>query len=116
MPEAQRRYGYYVFPVLQGDRVIGRLDARRMNGSLEVRAFWPEEGVRMGKARGSGLMSELERLSVLAGVEGLGFATDCSRIKAYTNQQQEELHGGVIRGTLQSKVERHNTTTRKMMP
>lgn len=81
VPEAKRRYGYYVFPVLQGDRVIGRLDARRMDGTLQVRGFWPEPGVRMAKARRSGLMSELERLSGLAGVKGLGFATDWMRAR-----------------------------------
>ena len=73
VPEAKRTYGYYVFPVLQGDRVIGRLDARRAENTLQVRAFWPEPGVRMGKGRTSGLASELERVSGLAGVESVRF-------------------------------------------
>ena len=69
VPEAKRRYGYYVFPVLQGDRVIGRLDAKRVGTALVVRAFWPETGVRMGKARTAGLLSELERVRSLACVD-----------------------------------------------
>ena len=28
-PEARRQYRHYVFPVLQGDRLIGRIDAKR---------------------------------------------------------------------------------------
>lgn len=74
VPEAKRRYGYYVFPVLQGDRLIGRLDARRSGGRIAVRAFWPEPGVSMGKARIAGLHAELDRLRALTGSEEIAFA------------------------------------------
>ncbi len=74
VPEARRRYGYYVFPVLQGDRLIGRIDAKRIDGALLVQAFWPEAGVRMGKARTSALKSELERVRLLAGAQTVAFA------------------------------------------
>ena len=74
VPEAKRRYGYYVFPVLQGDRLIGRIDAKRTGRALLVQAFWPEAGVRMGKARTTALMSELERVKALAEVEAVAFA------------------------------------------
>ncbi|MCB1481717.1 MAG: YcaQ family DNA glycosylase [Rhodobiaceae bacterium] len=73
VPEAKRQFGYYVFPVLQGERVIGRLDAKRDGKGLAVRAFWPEAGVRIGKARTAGLISELERVKSLAGVETVEF-------------------------------------------
>lgn len=73
VPEAKRRYGYYVFPVLQGERLIGRLDARRVGRVLEVRAYWPEAGVRMGKARTAGLAAELDRVRHLAGVDEVDF-------------------------------------------
>ena len=74
VPEARRRYGYYVFPVLQGDRLIGRLDAKRVDGALLLQAFWPETGVRMGKARTSALTSELERVRLLAGAQAIAYA------------------------------------------
>ena len=74
VPQAKRRYGYYVFPVMQGDRMIGRIDAKRDDGALKVRAFWPEAGVRMGKERKAGLVAELNRVRHLAGVAPVTFA------------------------------------------
>ncbi len=71
VPEAQRRYGYYVFPVMQGDRVIGRIDARRVGQAIQVRAFWPEPGEGMGKARREGLAAELARVNRLAGLKSV---------------------------------------------
>lgn len=73
VPEPRRTYGYYVFPVLQGDRIIGRLDAKRRGDALSIRAFWPEEGVRMGKARKAALLAEVERVGRLANAKALEF-------------------------------------------
>ncbi|MEM6634514.1 MAG: crosslink repair DNA glycosylase YcaQ family protein [Pseudomonadota bacterium] len=69
VPAAKRQYGYYVFPVLQGAQVIGRMDAKRDGDRLMVRAFWPEANVKMGKARHAGLLAELDRVRTLAGVQ-----------------------------------------------
>ena len=79
VPAPRRRYGYYVFPVLQGDRLIGRLDAKRDGATLAVRAFWPEAGVRMGKARLAALQAELARVAALAGVGDIIHAPDWLR-------------------------------------
>ena len=79
VPEAKRQFGYYVFPVLQGDRIIGRLDAKRAGRTLIARAFWPEAGVRMGKARSSGLEAELSRIKTLAGVDDIEFVSGWKR-------------------------------------
>jgi uncharacterized protein YcaQ len=69
VPEPKRRWGYYVFPVLEGDRLTGRLDAKahRAEGTLRVRAFWPEAGVQLTKARTAKLMAELDRLARFSG-------------------------------------------------
>lgn len=75
VPEAQRRYGYYVFPLLEGDRMLGRIDMRadRETGRLRIRKLWPEEGIAWGKGRQARLEAELTRLLPLAGCEGLAF-------------------------------------------
>ncbi|WP_347311169.1 winged helix-turn-helix domain-containing protein [Defluviimonas sp. SAOS-178_SWC] len=76
VPEAKRQYGYYVFPVMERDRIIGRLDAKavRAEGRLAVRAFWPEPGVAMGAGRIARLMAELDRLARFAGCDRVSLA------------------------------------------
>lgn len=76
VPEAKRRYGYYVYPVLRGDRVAGRIDvkAERADDALVVRAFWPEPGVRLSKAFLGRLEAELERLRRFSGLGRVDFA------------------------------------------
>jgi uncharacterized protein YcaQ len=55
--EHERAYGYYVLPLLAGDRFVGRADlkADRAEGVLRVKRFTPEPG-----ARGN-LLDKLER-------------------------------------------------------
>jgi hypothetical protein len=46
VPEAKRRWGYYVLPVLFGDRLVGRIEPRleRRDGTLRVVGLWWEPG------------------------------------------------------------------------
>ena len=48
VPKAKREYGYYVLPILRGDRVIGRIEPLhdRKGGELRVLGTWWEDGVR----------------------------------------------------------------------
>ncbi|MDP3341380.1 winged helix-turn-helix domain-containing protein [Frigidibacter sp.] len=76
VPEAQRRYGYYVFPLLEGDRLVGRIDARakRAEGQLQVAALWPENAVKFGRQRLARLEAELGRLARFSGCETVTYA------------------------------------------
>ena len=76
VPEAKRQYGYYVFPVLEGQRLIGRIDMKRVNGAMNVRAFWPEAGMKMGKGRNAKLERAVERMTKFAGVQDIHWSPD----------------------------------------
>ena len=58
-PAVKRRYGYYVLPVVFGDRFAGRIEAvpDRKTGVLVVRNVWWEPDVRITKK----LISALNR-------------------------------------------------------
>jgi uncharacterized protein YcaQ len=47
-PQAKREYGYYVLPILRGDRIVGRIEPvhDRKTGCSHVRDVWWEDGVR----------------------------------------------------------------------
>ena len=46
VPEKKRRWGYYVLPVLYGDRLVGRVEPRfdRRTGTLRILGLWWEDG------------------------------------------------------------------------
>lgn len=54
VPQVKRRWGYYVLPILFGDRLVGRIEPRidRRGGRVEVVGLWWEEGFRPRLADG----------------------------------------------------------------
>ena len=76
VPAAKRRWGYYVYPLLEGDSFVGRIEAKgdRQGGTLRVTGFWAEDGVRWGKGRADRLRLELERFARLAGLTAAPFS------------------------------------------
>ncbi len=81
VPAEKRRYGYYVFPLMERDRMIGRVDmtANRDRDALMVTALWPEPGVKLGKGRLARLHAEFERLRRFAKVGTIEIADDWLR-------------------------------------
>lgn len=78
VPEPKRKYGYYVFPLLEGERFVGRIDMRRNGpgGPLHVRKLWWEKGIRRSKGRMARLESELERVRRFCGGSEVTWAAD----------------------------------------
>jgi uncharacterized protein YcaQ len=75
-PPRNGRWGYYVYPLLEGDSFVGRIEAKgdRQDGTLRVTGFWAEDGVRWGKGRADRLRLELERFARLAGLTPAPFS------------------------------------------
>jgi hypothetical protein len=69
-PAPQRRFGYYVLPLLWRDRVVGRADLKseRSTGELVVRAFHREPGVRPSAALEDAFDRALDRLRRTCGL------------------------------------------------
>jgi len=55
VPKTKRKYGYYVLPILQGDRIVGRIDLKRdrLSRSLHVTETWWENGTKPVPLRGA---------------------------------------------------------------
>jgi uncharacterized protein len=54
LPEARRRWGYYVLPIVFRDRFVGRIEPRidRARGRVQVLGLWWEEGFSPRRAEG----------------------------------------------------------------
>ena len=65
VPEKKRQYGYYVLPLIEGDRFIGRADMKthRAEGKLEMKGLWLEPGVKLTKAREKAIRAALRDLA-----------------------------------------------------
>jgi uncharacterized protein YcaQ len=73
VPEAKRKFGYYVYPLLDGGRFVGRVDAKadRIDNMLNVRQVWHEPGIDADMAFTSREALALESLARLGGVAGV---------------------------------------------
>ena len=74
VPEKKRRYGYYVMPILEGERFIGRADLKvhRAERRIEVKGVWPEPDVALDRRRKDAIeaaVAELCRFATNASAE-----------------------------------------------
>ncbi len=69
VPAKQRKYGYYVLPILHGARLVGRLDPKlhRDRNELEIRAIHLEPDFRGGRSFERGLSGSVNDLANFLG-------------------------------------------------
>lgn len=73
VPAAKRIWGYYVYPILEGHRFVGRIEmkADRRKSVLNVIGFWKETGVQWPESRHAKLAAEIERMARFVGVKSV---------------------------------------------
>jgi uncharacterized protein YcaQ len=73
VPKAKREYGYYVLPVLRGDRLVGRLDPQldRKARRLVVNGVWAQPGEPFDE---DATRDATERLAAWLGAESVEWA------------------------------------------
>jgi hypothetical protein len=69
VPGTKRQYGYYVLPILEGDRLVGRLDPKfnRSDSQLNIRRIYWEPGIRVTSSRRRNLKEAAGNLARLIG-------------------------------------------------
>ncbi|MEP2827558.1 crosslink repair DNA glycosylase YcaQ family protein [Parvibaculum sp.] len=69
VPEKKRQYGYYVLPMMEGDRFIGRADmkAHRAEDRIEMKGLWLEPGVKLTGSREKQIRSAFATLARFTG-------------------------------------------------
>jgi uncharacterized protein YcaQ len=73
VPKPKRRWGYFVLPVLDGDKLVGRIDLAmdRKREVLSVIAVHKEPTAPRGKRLPGAIRRELERLAAWRGATGI---------------------------------------------
>ena len=81
VPKAKRRWGYYVYPLLEAARFVGRIElsANRKEGVLRVTGFWQEPGIKWPVSRFDKLNAELCRFARFAGLSTVLWNPDLAR-------------------------------------
>lgn len=70
-PAAKREYGYYVLPVIRGNRFVARFEPENFRGgTLVIKHWWWEKGVKPNKALLSARETTMKRFMKYLGADG----------------------------------------------
>jgi uncharacterized protein YcaQ len=75
VPKPKRQYGYYVLPILHGDRLIGRIDPlmNRKAKRLEVNNVYAEPDAPMDAATGQAVAGAIQEMAAFLGAESIAY-------------------------------------------
>ncbi len=75
VPPAKRKFGYYVLPILHGDRIIGRIDPKfdREHGRLHIHAVHAEADAPKDRATARSIRGAIENLASFLGASDIHF-------------------------------------------
>jgi len=77
VPKEKRRWGYYVLPILHGDRLIGRIDPAmdRASGRLTINAIYAEPGAPEGLRVGRSVAKAITELGAFLGAQEIVYGS-----------------------------------------
>jgi hypothetical protein len=75
VPKDQRQYGYFVMPILHGDRLIGRVDPlmNRKEKRLHINAVYAEPNAPQDKATGRAVAGAIRDLGAFLGATDIAY-------------------------------------------
>jgi hypothetical protein len=75
VPKEKRQYGYYVLPILHGDRLIGRIDPLmdRKANRLNINAVYAEPGAPAANATGKTITAAVQDLATFLGAKEITY-------------------------------------------
>ncbi|MER5852020.1 crosslink repair DNA glycosylase YcaQ family protein [Streptomyces sp. NPDC002012] len=75
IPKAKRQYGYYLLPILHGDRLVGRAAPRfdRSRGVLLIEGLYLEPGIKPTAVLCRAVTGQLDDLAALIGATGIEY-------------------------------------------
>jgi uncharacterized protein YcaQ len=70
-PAAKRRWGYFALPILHGDRLVGKIDAKADRDASVLRVNAVHEDIRFTKAIARAVEDELADLASWPGLDAI---------------------------------------------
>jgi len=80
-PAAKRRWGYFALPVLHGDRLVGKVDAKADRKASVLQVYAIHEDVKFTRATTRGVQAELKDLASWLGLDTIAANADVKGVR-----------------------------------